>query len=187
MDTNNNVIDRKNDILDIFIPSFEMRQYLRSQPLTEQQLLDIIVGAPVPLRQKAEYLWGPDKEETELALAALDVKPRELFLLFEGGFEPPESFFSTKTSGGIFPDTEAFDTYEAVQIFLQEGEAENEHEHVKNDRKWDILLKSCQNDRGGYTNEYEYTLIDLSSRMPSDTRERLKEIDGVLRVRQITN
>ena len=160
MDTNTTMIDRENDILDIFMPSFEMRQYLRSQPLTEQQLLDIIVGAPVPLRQKAEYLWGPDKEETELALAALDAKPRELFLLFEGGFEPPESFFSTKASGGIFLDTEAFDTYEAVQRFLQEGEAENEHEHVKNDRKWDILLKSCQNDRGGYTNEYEYTLID---------------------------
>ncbi len=35
--------------------------------------------------------------------------------------------------------------------------------------------------------DYEYTLIDLSSRMPADTKERLKEIDGVLRVRQITN
>lgn len=35
--------------------------------------------------------------------------------------------------------------------------------------------------------DYEYTLIDLSSRMPSDIKERLKEIDGVLRVRQITN
>ncbi len=33
--------------------------------------------------------------------------------------------------------------------------------------------------------EYEYTLIDLSSRMPEDTEERLKEIEGVLRVRQI--
>ena len=33
--------------------------------------------------------------------------------------------------------------------------------------------------------EYEYTLIDLSSPMPADTKERLREIDGVLRVRQI--
>ena len=33
--------------------------------------------------------------------------------------------------------------------------------------------------------QYEYTLIDLSSPMPADTKERLKEIEGVLRVRQI--
>ena len=35
--------------------------------------------------------------------------------------------------------------------------------------------------------EYEYTLIDLSSKMPEDTKEHLREIEGVLRVRQITN
>ena len=32
---------------------------------------------------------------------------------------------------------------------------------------------------------YAYTLLDLSYKMPSDTVERLKEIDGVLRVRRI--
>ena len=32
---------------------------------------------------------------------------------------------------------------------------------------------------------YAYTLLDLSHKMPSDTVERLKEIDGVLRVRRI--
>jgi len=35
--------------------------------------------------------------------------------------------------------------------------------------------------------DYEYTLIDLSSPMPSDTKAALVGIDGVLRVRQIYN
>lgn len=33
---------------------------------------------------------------------------------------------------------------------------------------------------------YEYTLIDLDAKMPHDTVERLKEIDGVLRVRRLS-
>ena len=32
---------------------------------------------------------------------------------------------------------------------------------------------------------YEYTLLDLDAPMPHDTVERLKEIDGVLRVRRV--
>jgi D-3-phosphoglycerate dehydrogenase len=33
--------------------------------------------------------------------------------------------------------------------------------------------------------KYEYTLIDLAGPMPHDTVERLKEIDGVIRVRRL--
>ncbi|MBQ1491091.1 MAG: 3-phosphoglycerate dehydrogenase, partial [Blautia sp.] len=35
--------------------------------------------------------------------------------------------------------------------------------------------------------DYEYTLIDLSSSMPDFTEEKLRAIEGVLRVRQILN
>ena len=33
--------------------------------------------------------------------------------------------------------------------------------------------------------DYEYTLLDITAPMPHDTVERLKEIDGVLRVRRL--
>ena len=33
--------------------------------------------------------------------------------------------------------------------------------------------------------QYAYTLVDISHKMPDDTTERLREIDGVLRVRRV--
>ena len=37
----------------------------------------------------------------------------------------------------------------------------------------------------GVTGDYAYTLLDISHPMPHDTVERLKEINGVIRVRRI--
>ena len=34
--------------------------------------------------------------------------------------------------------------------------------------------------------KYAYTLLDISHKMPEDTVERLREIEGVLRVRRVT-
>ena len=33
--------------------------------------------------------------------------------------------------------------------------------------------------------QYAYTLLDISHKMPDDTTERLREINGVLRVRRV--
>ena len=45
-----------------------------------------------------------------------------------------------------------------------------------------LNIENLQNKaRGGYA----YTLLDISHKMPDDTTERLREIDGVLRVRRV--
>ena len=47
-----------------------------------------------------------------------------------------------------------------------------------------LNIENLQNKSRG---KYAYTLLDLSENMPHDTVEKLKEIDGVLRVRRIKN
>ena len=45
-----------------------------------------------------------------------------------------------------------------------------------------LNIENLQNKGRG---KYAYTLLDISHRMPDDTVDRLKEIDGVLRVRRV--
>ncbi|MDE6659454.1 MAG: hypothetical protein K2K01_05010, partial [Eubacterium sp.] len=51
------------EILDTFIPSVEMREYLATQELSDRKIADIILGAPVPLHTKLKYATGEDYEE----------------------------------------------------------------------------------------------------------------------------
>ena len=44
---------------------------------------------------------------------------------------------------------------------------------------------NIQTPKGKSRGNYAYTLLDISHPMPHDTVERLKEIDGVVRVRRI--
>ena len=43
------------DVLETFLPSKEMREYLSDMELDTYQIIDMILGAPVPLQVKAEY------------------------------------------------------------------------------------------------------------------------------------
>ncbi|MBR2811518.1 MAG: ACT domain-containing protein, partial [Solobacterium sp.] len=45
-----------------------------------------------------------------------------------------------------------------------------------------LNIDNMQNNSKG---EYAYTLLDLSQKMPRDTVQRLKEINGVIRVRRV--
>ncbi len=43
------------EVLDTFLPSGEMRDHLLKNKLTKNEIMELIFGAPVPLRVKAEY------------------------------------------------------------------------------------------------------------------------------------
>ena len=75
-------------LLDAFIPSVEMRDYLKSQPvLHESTLLDIIIGSPVPLSEKAKWGWGDFKKAAEEALMELTLQPGEMFTLSDAWYD----------------------------------------------------------------------------------------------------
>ena len=44
------------ELLQVFMPSEEMRAYLSTQKLRNLQIQDMILGAPVPLKTKAKYM-----------------------------------------------------------------------------------------------------------------------------------
>lgn len=69
-------------LMDTFLPSEEMRAYLKTQPiLPETTIRELIAGAPVPLEEKARWAWGADKQLVDRALAELTARPGELFTL----------------------------------------------------------------------------------------------------------
>ena len=75
-------------LLDTFLPSEEMRAYLKTQPiLPETTIRELIAGAPVPLEEKARWAWGADKQLVDRALAELTACPGELFTLEDAWYD----------------------------------------------------------------------------------------------------
>ena len=75
-------------LLDTFLPSEEMREYLKKEPmLHEGTILDLITGAPVPLSEKVKWAWGDFKVEAEKALDELTLRPGELLTLSDAWYD----------------------------------------------------------------------------------------------------
>ena len=75
-------------LLDTFLPSEEMRAYLKTQPmLPEMTIRQLIAGSPVPLEEKAKWVWGTDKEMVERSLSELTARPGELFTLVDAWYD----------------------------------------------------------------------------------------------------
>jgi len=75
-------------LLDTFLPSEEMRAYLKQQPvLPELTIRGLIAGSPVSLEKKAEWAWGEDKAAVDRALAELTARPGELFTLEDAWYD----------------------------------------------------------------------------------------------------
>lgn len=85
-------MDRKQylKILEAFIPSREMRDYLKDIELNERQIGNIIIGSPVPLRKKAQFAKGELLEAINTALGELELNEGELFYLKEAWFDEAE-------------------------------------------------------------------------------------------------
>ena len=75
-------------LLDTFLPSEEMREYLKEKPiLPDSTILDLIIGAPVPLSEKVKWAWGNFKKEAEKALAELTLRPGEILTLTDAWYD----------------------------------------------------------------------------------------------------
>lgn len=75
-------------LLDTFLPSEEMRVYLKTQPKeSEHTILELIMGAPVPLSTKIRWSWGKDRRRAAEALAELRLRPGELLTLTEAWYD----------------------------------------------------------------------------------------------------
>ena len=75
------------EILETFIPSVEMREYLATQELSDRWISNIILGAPVPLTTKLKYAAGEDYDEIKQAIDELNLKSNELFYLIDNWYD----------------------------------------------------------------------------------------------------
>lgn len=75
------------EILETFIPSVEMREYLATQELNDRWISKIILGAPVPLTTKLKYAAGEDYDEIKQAIDELNLKSNELFYLIDNWYD----------------------------------------------------------------------------------------------------
>ena len=74
--------------LDTFLPSLEMRDYLKGEPMPPgHSMLDLIKGAPVSLEEKAKWAWREYKAEVEDALFELTIRPGEIFTLTDAWYD----------------------------------------------------------------------------------------------------
>jgi len=63
---------RQKRVLQEFVESEEMYKHLLKQNLSEDQLTDIIINSPVPLKKKLKWVTGKEKKDIEKALHSLE-------------------------------------------------------------------------------------------------------------------
>lgn len=138
-------------ILDIFIPSEEMREYLAFCELNDQQVADIIVGSPVSLETKEKWVCGEDKIEIVKAITALTVNGGELLTLTEEWYD--EDIKETK-SCSFSP----FINYQKAEEHIN-GELDVFGDD-KYDCQWDVLEKWERSSKNDYQKIYTYYMIN---------------------------
>ena len=75
-------------LLDTFLPSEEMREYLKKEPmLHDGAIFELIIGAPVPLSEKVKWAWGEFRKDAEMALAELTLRPGEILTLTDAWYD----------------------------------------------------------------------------------------------------
>ena len=143
-------VDTYHRLLDTFLPSEEMRAYLKSRPvLPNKTLLSMIVGAPVPLEEKARWAWGEIKHLAEEALSELTLRPGELFALsdawYDDEIQEAKCWFNAP-----------FLSYDSVIDHIRAELAECEDAPIW---QWYVLEKWIPGDNLELTHVYTYWLI----------------------------
>ena len=138
------------EILDTFIPSAEMREYLATQELEDRKIADMILGAPVPLQTKLKYATGEDYEEITQALDELSLKPNELFYLIDNWYD--EDIYDENSYGNA-----PFSSIEKVFEHIREEIAECGDDLGD---CWYTLEKWVLDGNGDYICIYRYILIE---------------------------
>ena len=127
--------DKYLKILDRFMPSKQMRRYLATQTLTEQQLSDLIVGSPRTLENKLKWAWGDDKLEIENALDELNLKSGEMFYLTDAWYD---NNLKCEKHDSVAP----FLSFKQVQKYIiDEFSTEDEDVYDALNCEWHILEK----------------------------------------------
>lgn len=142
------------EILETFIPSAEMREYLAGQELSDKQISDIILGAPVPLTTKLKYTTGEDYDEIKQAIDNLELNCEGHFFLFDNWYD--DEFFESSQ----YPSRPFF-AFSDVLEYIQNEIAECGEDYA--DTNWYTLSKwvrvENESDSNVHMCVYEYILI----------------------------
>ncbi len=138
------------EILETFIPSVEMREYLATQELRDRKIADIILGAIVPLKTKLQYATGEDYEELKQAIDELNLNSNELFYLIDNWYD--EDLYDENSSGNA-----PFSSFKKVIKHIRE-EIDECGEDLGN--FWYTLEKWVLDENSNYICTYKYILIE---------------------------
>lgn len=137
--------------LDALLPSLEMREYLKREPmLPGQSMLDLIKGAPVSLEEKAKWAWGEYKSEVEAALFELTLRPGEIFTLTDAWYD---NDIREQKTGFDAP----YLSFGSVIAHIREELEESGDEY--NDLQWYVLEKWIPAGNQELKKTYTYWLI----------------------------
>lgn len=149
-------MDRKKylEILKTFIPSVEMREYLATQELSNRRITEIILGAPVSLTTKLQYITGVAYEEIKQAIDNLKLHNDEHFYLFDNWYD--EELFDYQE----YPNKPSWDISDVLEHIRNEIlECGEDYDELS----WYTLRKMVRNksktEYPSYQCAYEYTLI----------------------------
>lgn len=138
-------------LLDIFLPSEEMREYLKKEPmLRDGTILDLIIGAPVPLSEKVKWAWGEFRKDAEMALAELTLRPGEILTLTDAWYD--EDIRDEKLSFNA-----PFLSWEKVMEHIHGEMAEYGDDWY--DCQWYVLEKWIPTEAGEMEQSYTYWII----------------------------
>ena len=139
------------EILETFIPSVEMREYLATQELSDRWISNIILGAPVPLTTKLKYAAGEDYDEIKQAIDELNLKSNELFYLIDNWYD--DDIYDENGCGNA-----PFSNFEKVVEHIRE-EIDECGEDLGD--CWYTVKKWVLDENGKYICTYRYTYTNF--------------------------
>lgn len=158
------------EILKTFIESVEMQKYLADIELNDKQILNIILGAPVPLETKLKWTTGNEHNEIKEAIDELTLKPNELFYLRDNWYD--DDIYDEEDYGNA-----PFSSIEKVFEHIRDEISDCEEDY--GDCNWYTLEKWVLDDNENYICTYKYILIE-DKICYFAKREKLK--NGLIRI-----
>lgn len=141
-------------ILNEFMPSEQMRNYLSNQTLEDWQIADLIIGSPTSIQNKVQWLWGEDKIATQRAIDELSLKSGEIFYL-------TDAWYDDELKGEKLYSNSPFLSYKMVYEHIKdECEAEEIDINDRSACQWWILEKWSPNSEGGFSPVYTYFIFN---------------------------
>lgn len=143
------------EFLRTFVPSEQMRDYLRRCDISDYESSDIVNSSLESLEEKVKWLQGKDQIETEKAIQALyNTKPGEFFCLTSAWYDKD-----------IYDERQCFlcpvNSYEkAIEHIRYDKIAEESDRSNVENCEWYILEKWGLDEDGDYCSLFTYYIID---------------------------